>query len=75
MNPFEIRAELLAQAADYLKRQHETNTEFARKTFDELLKQGHKVQADYKEYMPAMFTFDDVIAQANKLYGFVKDAK
>jgi len=75
MNPFEIRAQLLEQSADYLKQQHALNTEFARKAFDELLKQGHKVQADYKEYMPAMFTFDDVITQATKLYGFVKDAK
>jgi polyhydroxyalkanoate synthesis regulator phasin len=75
MNPFEIRAELLAQAQEYLKRQHELNTEFAKRTFDELVKQGQKLQADYKEYMPKMYTFEDVIAEANKLYGFVKDAK
>lgn len=75
MNPFEIRAELLAQAQEYLKRQHELNTEFAKRTFDELVKQGQKLQADYREYMPKMYTFEDVIAEANKLYGFVKDAK
>jgi polyhydroxyalkanoate synthesis regulator phasin len=75
MNPFEIRAELLAQAQEYLKRQHELNTEFAKRTFDELVKQGQKLQADYKEYMPKMYTFEDVITEANKLYGFVKDAK
>ena len=75
MNAFEIRAELIAQSTEYLKQQHALNTEFARKTFDQLLKQGDKVQADYKEYMPAMFTFDDVIDKATKLYGFVKDAK
>jgi hypothetical protein len=33
------------------------------------------VQADYKEYVPAMYSFEDVIAQAEKLYGFVKNAK
>jgi polyhydroxyalkanoate synthesis regulator phasin len=75
MNPFEIRAAMIAQAADFLKRQHEINTEFAKKTFDELVKQGQKVQADYKEYVPAMYNFEDVIAQAEKLYGFVKNAK
>lgn len=75
MNPFEIRAELLAQAQEYLKRQHELNTEFAKRTFDELVKQGQKLQADYREYMPKMYTFEDVITEANKLYGFVKDAK
>ena len=75
MNPFEIRAQLIEQAADFMKRQHEINTEFAKKTFDELVKQGQKVQADYKEYVPAMYSFEDVIAQAEKLYGFVKNAK
>ena len=75
MNPFEIRAELVAQSADFLKRQHEINTEFAKKTFDELVKQGQKVQADYKEYMPKMYSFEDVVDQATKLYGFVKDAR
>jgi|GEM_PF-6777638 len=75
MNPFEIRAEMIAQASDFLKRQHEINTEFAKKTFDELVKQNQKIQADYKEYMPKMYNFEDVIEQAEKLYGFVKNAK
>jgi 5'-deoxynucleotidase YfbR-like HD superfamily hydrolase len=75
MNPFEIRAQLVEQAADFLKRQHEINNEFAKKTFDQLVTQGQKVQADYKEYMPVMYTFEDVLKEAEKLYGFVKNAK
>lgn len=75
MNPFEIRAGLLAQSSDFLNRQHEINTEFAKKTFDELVKQGQKVQTDYKEYMPKMYSFEEVLEQAEKLYGFVKNAK
>lgn len=75
MNPFEIRAQLIEQSSDFLKRQHEINTEFAKKTFDELVKQGQKIQSEYKEYMPKMYTFEDVIEQAEKLYGFVKNAK
>jgi polyhydroxyalkanoate synthesis regulator phasin len=75
MNPFEIRAQLIEQASDFLKRQHEINTEFAKKTFDELVKQNQKIQSEYKEYMPKMYTFEDVIEQAEKLYGFVKNAK
>lgn len=66
---------MIAQASDFLKRQHEINTEFAKKTFDELVKQGQKVQADYKQYMPQMYNFEDVIEQAEKLYGFVKNVK
>lgn len=75
MNPFEIRAKLLEQAQTYLAKQHELNTEFAKKTFDQLVEQGAKLKSEYEEYMPKMYTFDEVIKEANKLYGFVKDAK
>jgi hypothetical protein len=75
MNPFEIRAKLLEQAQTYLTKQHELNTQFAKQTFDQLVEQGAKLKTDYKEYMPKMYTFEDVIAEANKLYGFVNNAK
>ena len=75
MNPFEIRAKLVEQAQDYLERQYEINIEFAKKAFDELVKQGQKIEADWKEYAPKMYNFEEVIKEANKLYGFVKDAK
>ena len=75
MNPFEIRAQLIEQSSEFFKRQHEINTEFAKKTFDELVKQGQKVQSEYKEYMPKMYTFENVVEQAEKLYEFVKNAK
>ena len=71
MNPFEIRARLLEQAQVYLAKQHELNTEFAKKTFDQLVIQGSKLKTEYQEYMPKMYTFDDVIKEATKLYGFV----
>jgi hypothetical protein len=75
MNPFEIRAEMLKMAQDYLNKQQEINLEFAENAFEQLVKEGQKIQADYKQYMPTMFTLDDILAQAGKLYGFVKDAK
>lgn len=75
MNPFEIRAKLIEQAEEYLKRQHEINVEFAKRAFDELVKQGEKFEEEYQQYMPKMFTVEDILEQANKLYGFVKDAK
>ena len=75
MNPFEIRAELLKTAEDYLKQQHELNTEFAKRTFEALVAQGEKVQADWKQYMPKMYTFEEVVEQAKKLYSFVNNAK
>ena len=75
MNPFEIRTQLLEMAKSYLEKQHEINTQFAKQAFDELVKQGQKVEADYKEYMPKMYSFDEVLTQAQKLYGFVSNAK
>lgn len=75
MNPFEIRAELLKTAEEYLKQQHELNTEFAKRTFDALVAQGEKIQADWKDYMPRMYTMEEVVDQAKKLYGFVNNAK
>lgn len=75
MNPFEIRAQLLEQAQEYLERQYEINIEFAKKAFDELVKQGQKIETDWKEYAPKMYNFEEVIKEAGKLYGFVQNAK
>ena len=75
MNPFEIRAEMLKMAQEYLRKQQEINFEFAQDTFEQLVKEGKKVQEDWKEYAPKLYTFEDVLKEANKLYGFVKDAK
>jgi hypothetical protein len=75
MNPFEIRAEMLRMAQDYLQKQQEINSEFAQNTFEQLVKQGKKVQEDWQQYAPKLYTFEDVLKEANKLYGFVKDVK
>jgi hypothetical protein len=75
MNPFEIRAEMLRMAQEYLTKQQEINLDFAGRTFEQLVKEGKKVADDWKEYAPKMYTFDEVLKEANKLYGFVKDTK
>jgi len=48
MNPFEIRAEMLKMAQDYLEKQQEINTEFAKQAFDQLVVTGQKVQSDWQ---------------------------
>lgn len=75
MNPFEIRTEMLKMAQEYLQKQQEINLDFAGRTFEQLVKEGKKVADDWKEYAPKMYTFDEVLKEANKLYGFVKDVK
>jgi len=61
MNPFEIRAEMLKMAQDYLTKQQEINLEFAKDTFVQLVKEGKKVAEDWQEYAPKMYTFEDVL--------------
>jgi hypothetical protein len=75
MNPFEIRAEMLKMAQDYLQKQQEINLDFAGRTFEQLVKEGKKVTDDWQTYAPKMYTFEDVLKEAGKLYGFVKDVK
>jgi hypothetical protein len=75
MNPFEIRAQMLSMAQEYLQKQQEINLDFAGRTFEQLLKEGKKVAEDWQSYAPKMYTFEDVLKEANKLYGFVKDVK
>jgi hypothetical protein len=75
MNPFELRTKLLEMATEHLQQQYDLNCEFAKQTFSEMIKSGQALQKDYQKYMPQMYTFDDVIQQAQKLYGFVNNAK
>jgi len=75
MNPFELRTKLLEMATDHLQRQHDLNCEFAKETFSAMIKTGQDLQADYQQYMPKMYTFDDVVKEAQKLYGFVSNGK
>ena len=69
--PFEIRTELLEIAQKYLEAQWEAQQEFARAAFMELLKQGVATQSDWSKYTPKYYDFNDIVAKAKELYGFV----
>ena len=75
MTPFDIRNNLITIANEYLQKQQELSKDFAEKTFNELVKSGEKLHTDYTQYMPKMYTMQDVIDKANELYGFVSNAK
>jgi hypothetical protein len=75
MNPFELRAQMLSMAQDYLQQQQQINLDFAGRTFEQLVKEGKKVAEDWQQYAPKMHSLEDVLKEANKLYGFVKDTK
>ena len=71
MNPFEIRAQLLDMSKQYLDKQFEVNTEFTKRAFEEMAKNGQDIMQKYQEFAPKMYTFEDVVEHAKKLYGFV----
>ena len=75
MNPFELRAQMLSMAQDYLQQQQQINLDFAGRTFEQLVIEGKKVAEDWHQYAPKMHSLEDVVKEANKLYGFVKDVK
>ena len=75
MNPFELRAQMLGMAQDYLQQQQQINLDFAGRTFEQLVKEGKKIAEDWQQYAPKMHSLEDVVKEANKLYGFVKDVK
>jgi hypothetical protein len=43
MNPFEIRAQLLAMSKDYLDKQFEVNTEFTKRAFEDVVEHAKKL--------------------------------
>lgn len=65
-NPFEIRAEVLELAKEYMDKQIQMNTEYVEK-----LQELGKVNAD--EYMKAFtpYTFEDMMKKAQEMYSFV----
>ncbi len=69
--PFEIRTEILELAQEYVTKQYEANVEFASKTFEMLVAQGKEAQDNFAQYMPKVFTFEDVMEKAREMYSFV----
>ncbi len=72
MTPFELRAQMLKMAQEYLQTQYETNVEFAKRAFDEMVKAGKLQQDQFAQYLPQMYTFDDITNKAKELYSFVE---
>ena len=65
-NPFEIRAEMLQLAKDYMDQQYYMNKEFAEKMFDA----GKKTMEDLQE-ANKMYTMEDLMEKAKEMYTFV----
>jgi hypothetical protein len=65
-NPFEIRAEMLQLAKDYMDQQYQMNIQFAEKLMEQ-----NKLTADHFKDAYKMYRMDELMEKAKELYGFV----
>lgn len=72
-NPFEIRAEVLQLAKDYMDQQYHMNLSFMQKAFEE----GRKSFEEYQKAATTMYSIDDLTKKAQEMYSFIatKDKK
>lgn len=68
-NPFEIRAEMLQLAKDYMDQQYQMNVQFAEKA----LAEGKKTFEEYQETITKMYSMDELMVKAKEMYSFVSD--
>ena len=65
-NPFEIRADMLKLAKDYMDAQHQLNVQLMNDLYEQGKKSFDDVQEAYK-----MYSMDDLMAKAKEMYSFV----
>jgi predicted translin family RNA/ssDNA-binding protein len=65
-NPFEIRAEILQLAKDYMDQSYKMNLAFMQKSMEE----GRKTFEEYQE-AAKMYSTDDLMKKAQEMYTFV----
>ena len=77
MDNFEIhnRADALSMAKDYMDRQQEIATEFAKHAFNAALSSGTVTASTWQEYLPKMYTLDELTKKAQEMYSFVMNNK
>ena len=67
-NPFEIRAEMLQLAKEYMDQQYHMNVQFAESMMEQGKKTIEDVQSSYK-----MYSMDDLMEKAKEMYSFVSN--
>jgi hypothetical protein len=69
-NPFEIRAEMLQLAKDYMDQQYHMNIQFV----ENMVAEGEKSRKDIEDQLKEaykMYSMDDLMEKAKEMYGFV----
>ena len=65
-NPFEIRADMIKLAKDYMDAQHQLNIQLMNDMYEQGKKTYEEVQEAYK-----MYSMDDLMSKAKEMYSFV----
>ena len=65
-NPFELRAEMLQLAKEYMDQQYHMNVQFA----ENMVTQGKKTVEDIQDTYK-MYSMEDLMTKAKEMYGFV----
>lgn len=65
-NPFEIRADMLKLAKDYMDQQYYMNKEFAEKMFE-----AGKMQMEEMQKATEMYSMEELMEKAKEMYSFV----
>lgn len=69
-NPFEIRADMLQLAKEYLDQQYQMNIQF----YENMVAEGEKARADIEDKLKEayeMYSTEDLMAKAKEMYSFV----
>ena len=69
-NPFEIRAEMLQLAKDYMDQQYHMNIQF----YENMIAEGKKVREDIEEQLKEaykMYSTEELMKKAQEMYSFV----
>lgn len=65
-NPFEIRADMLKLAKDYMDQNHQLQVQLVNDLFEQNEKTAKQVEEAYK-----MYSMDDLMEKAKEMYSFV----
>ena len=70
MNPFEIRAEMVKLAKDYMDQQYHMNIQF----YENMIAEGEKARKDVEDKLKEayqMYTMEELMDKAKEMYNFV----
>ena len=69
-NPFEIRAEMLQLAKEYMDQQYHMNIQF----YENMIAEGEKARKDVEENLKdayKMYSMEELMDKAKEMYSFV----